>query len=103
MGLNATYSPLLNVSLEAKTACTILPNVSTWEDDPAVDGTMFLALTDLDLYLTPYNLTQISPTLPHWRFIKWVSAIGGLGISRGLPSKQLIGSLVMRELMNTCV
>jgi len=59
--LNITYSPLLNVSLEDKTAYTIQPNVSTWAGDPAANGTMFLALTDLDLYVTPYNLTQINP------------------------------------------
>ncbi|KAG5998407.1 hypothetical protein E4U54_002193 [Claviceps lovelessii] len=59
--LNVTYSPLLNVSTELKTAYTIQPNSSTWAGDPAVNGTMFLALTDVDLYVTPYNLTQLNP------------------------------------------
>lgn len=59
--LNVTYSPLLNVSHDERTAYTIQPNISTWEGDPAINGTMFLALTDLDLYVTPYNLTQINP------------------------------------------
>jgi len=58
---NVTYSPLLNVSLEQKTGYAIQPNVSTWENDPAINGTMFLALTDVDLYVTPYNLTMINP------------------------------------------
>ncbi|KAG5923436.1 hypothetical protein E4U42_004967 [Claviceps africana] len=59
--LNVTYSPLLNVSADARSAYTIQPNVSTWAGDPAINSTMFLALTDLDLYVTPYNLTQLNP------------------------------------------
>ncbi|KAF5606618.1 Rds1 [Fusarium subglutinans] len=59
--LNVTYSPLQNISLEDRTAYTIQPNVSTWQGDPAINGTMFLALTDTDLYVTPYNLTMINP------------------------------------------
>ncbi|KAL2151005.1 hypothetical protein VTH82DRAFT_6103 [Thermothelomyces myriococcoides] len=59
--LNVTYTPLLNVSLEDRTAYTIQPNVSTWKNDPAVNGTMFIALTDVDLYVTPYNVTMINP------------------------------------------
>ncbi|KAG6010743.1 hypothetical protein E4U21_004131 [Claviceps maximensis] len=59
--LNVTYSPLLNISAESKTAYTIQPNSSTWAGDPAVNGTMFLALTDVELYVTPYNLTQLNP------------------------------------------
>ncbi|RDA89037.1 hypothetical protein CP532_0603 [Ophiocordyceps camponoti-leonardi (nom. inval.)] len=59
--LNVTYSPLLNVSTRDRTAYTLQPDVSTWDGDPAINGTMFLALTDLDLYVTPYNLTLINP------------------------------------------
>ncbi|KAG8411500.1 hypothetical protein J3458_015557 [Metarhizium acridum] len=59
--LNVTYSPLLNVSTKDNTAYTIQPNTSTWAGDPAINGTMFLALTDVDLYVTPYNLTMINP------------------------------------------
>jgi hypothetical protein len=59
--LNVTYTPLLNVSLEDKTAYTIQPNVSTWKGDPAVNGTMFIALTDVDLFVTPYNVSAINP------------------------------------------
>ncbi|KAK4040933.1 hypothetical protein C8A01DRAFT_45768 [Parachaetomium inaequale] len=59
--LNVTYTPLLNVSLQDKTAYTIQPNVSTWKGDPAVNGTMFIALTDVDLFVTPYNVTAINP------------------------------------------
>lgn len=57
--LNATYSPLLNVS--GNSAYTIQPNVSTYEGDPAINGTMFLALTDEDLYVTPFNLSSVNP------------------------------------------
>ncbi|KAL8386771.1 hypothetical protein RB599_002084 [Gaeumannomyces hyphopodioides] len=59
--LNVTYTPLQNVSLEHRTAYTIQPNVSTWEGDPMANGTMFMALTDTDLFVTPYNLTMINP------------------------------------------
>jgi len=59
--LNVTYSQLLNVSLDKQSAYTVQPNVSTWAGDPAINGTMFLALTDTDLYVTPYNLTMINP------------------------------------------
>lgn len=57
--LNTTYSPLMNVS--GNTAMTIQPNVSTVEGDPAINGTMFVAITDTDLYVTPYNLSLINP------------------------------------------
>ncbi|KAK4143921.1 ferritin-like domain-containing protein [Dichotomopilus funicola] len=59
--LNVTYTPLLNVSLAERTAYTVQPNVSTWKGDPAVNGTMFMALTDTDLFVTPYNVTMINP------------------------------------------
>ncbi|KAI1154183.1 hypothetical protein F4825DRAFT_204350 [Nemania diffusa] len=57
--LNVTYSPLLNVS--GNTAYTIQPNTSTYEGDPAINGTIFLALTDRELPVTPFNLSQINP------------------------------------------
>ncbi|KAK7230113.1 hypothetical protein V2G26_002283 [Clonostachys chloroleuca] len=59
--LNVTYSPLENVNTTDRTAYTFQPDVSTWAGDPAINGTMFLALTDVDIYVTPYNLTQINP------------------------------------------
>jgi len=57
--LNATYTPLYNVT--NNTATTFQPNTTTFEGDPAVNGTVFLALTDLDLYVTPYNLSMVNP------------------------------------------
>ena len=59
--LNVTYTPLLNVSLKDRTAYTIQPNVSTWLGDPAVNGTMFMALTDVDLFVTPFNVSMMNP------------------------------------------
>jgi len=59
--LNVTYSPLLNLSMDGRSAYTVQPNVSTWAGDPAINGTMFIALTDLDLFVTPYNLSMINP------------------------------------------
>ncbi|KAG5977713.1 hypothetical protein E4U55_006595 [Claviceps digitariae] len=59
--LNVTYSPLINTTVQPNTAYTIQPNSSTWAGDPAVNGTMFLALTDVDLYVTPYNLSLLNP------------------------------------------
>ncbi|KAI2627198.1 hypothetical protein GGS21DRAFT_258324 [Xylaria nigripes] len=57
--LNVTYSPLMNIS--GNSAYTIQPNVSTFEGDPAINGTIFLAITDRDLPVTPFNMTQINP------------------------------------------
>ncbi|KAI3318801.1 hypothetical protein HD806DRAFT_548933 [Xylariaceae sp. AK1471] len=57
--LNVTYSPLLNIS--GNTAYTIQPNTSTFEGDPAVNGTIFLAITDREVPVTPFNLTQMNP------------------------------------------
>jgi hypothetical protein len=59
--LNVTYTALQDINLENRTAYTIQPNVSTWKNDPAVNGTMFIALTDTDLFVTPYNVTMINP------------------------------------------
>lgn len=57
--LNATYSPLTNIS--GNTGMTIQPDVSTFAGDPAINGTMFVALTDLDLYITPFNFSMVNP------------------------------------------
>lgn len=84
--LNVTYTPLTQVgqitgrngtingtanfagvssgSAEAGMAysgVTQQPDTAVYLGDPAVNGTMFLAITDTDLYVTPYNLTMINP------------------------------------------
>lgn len=57
--LNVTYSPLLDV--RNNSAWTVQPNMSTFAGDPAVNGTMFLLLTDRVVDVTPFNLTQLNP------------------------------------------
>jgi hypothetical protein len=57
--LNVTYSPL--TLLDNNTGSTVQPNVATFEGNPAVNGTMFLAITDADPFLTPFNLSMINP------------------------------------------
>ncbi|KAL3965711.1 hypothetical protein ACCO45_000019 [Purpureocillium lilacinum] len=57
--LNVTYSPLYNVS--GQSAYTFQPNTSTFAGDPAVNGTIFVVLTDLDLFVTPFNISMLNP------------------------------------------
>ncbi|KAI9757779.1 MAG: hypothetical protein M4579_003315 [Chaenotheca gracillima] len=57
--LNVTYSALTNIS--GNTGMTLQPNVSTFAGDPAINGTMFVALTDANITLTPFNLSMINP------------------------------------------
>ncbi|TGO11654.1 hypothetical protein BPAE_0910g00010 [Botrytis paeoniae] len=61
--LNVTYSPLMNVSSAngVNYAMTIQPDVSTYEGDPAINGTMFLALTDTNQTYTAFNLSNVNP------------------------------------------
>ncbi|CAG8954714.1 hypothetical protein HYFRA_00004637 [Hymenoscyphus fraxineus] len=61
--LNVTYSPLVNVSVQGDVnyGATIQPDVSTYEGDPAINGTMFIALTDVDLPFTAFNLSSVNP------------------------------------------
>ncbi|KAK2754551.1 hypothetical protein FQN54_006952 [Arachnomyces sp. PD_36] len=56
--LNVTYSPL-TVS-DGTSGTTVQPSVETFQGDPAVNGTMFIAITDADTFLTPFNLTMIN-------------------------------------------
>lgn len=57
--LNATYTLLEDV--HNNTAYTFQPNTTTFEGDPMVNGTSFIAITDTDLYVTPYNLSMVNP------------------------------------------
>ena len=57
--LNLTYSPLTNVS--GNTGMTIQPDGLTLGGNPAINNTVFIAITDTDLFLTPFNLTMINP------------------------------------------
>lgn len=56
--LNVTYSAL---NLSSNTSgSTVQPDVETFAGDPAVNGTLFIAITDSDIFLTPFNLSLIN-------------------------------------------
>ncbi|PHH64263.1 hypothetical protein CDD81_4747 [Ophiocordyceps australis] len=57
--LNVTYSPLQDV--EGCSAWTVQPDTSTYQGDPAINGTVFLVLTDKDVAVSPFNLTMLNP------------------------------------------
>jgi hypothetical protein len=57
--LNLTYTPL-NLT-GPNSGSTYQPASEVFKTDPAVNGTMFVALTDTELYVTPYNLTMLNP------------------------------------------
>ncbi|KAK5008979.1 hypothetical protein LTR28_003243, partial [Elasticomyces elasticus] len=57
--LNLTYTPL--VSTGNNTGYTYQPDSEVYQGDQAVNGTMFIALTDYNLFLTPFNLSMINP------------------------------------------
>lgn len=74
--LNATYTPLYNINLESRTATTYQPNGTVFppadfkqlnisgietNNNGIVNGTMFVAITDEDLPVTPYNLSLVNP------------------------------------------
>ncbi|OGM41494.1 stress response protein Rds1 [Aspergillus bombycis] len=57
--LNVTYSPLEMTGDNC--GSTIKPGIQTYAGDPAINGTMFVAITDSDPYLSPFNLSMINP------------------------------------------
>ena len=57
--LNLTYSDLVVTGENA--GYTFQPNTTTYEGDPAINGTVFVALTSQNVTLTPFNLSQINP------------------------------------------
>ena len=57
--LNVTYTPL-HIG-HGNRGYTVQPNVETYQSDPAINGTMFIAITDSDPFLTPFNLSLINP------------------------------------------
>ncbi|EXJ86561.1 hypothetical protein A1O3_03514 [Capronia epimyces CBS 606.96] len=59
--LNATYVPLVNVSLAANTASAVQPNMSTFAGDPAANGTIFISIVSHNPYVTPFNLSLVNP------------------------------------------
>jgi len=61
--LNVTYSDLQNITQRdgLNYGYTIQPDVSTYEGDPAINGTMFVALTDTNAPYTAFNLSNVNP------------------------------------------
>ena len=57
--LNATYAPLTVTGPNAGYA--FIPNGTVYDTDPIVNDTMFVALTDSDMFVTPFNLSMINP------------------------------------------
>lgn len=60
---NVTYSPLQNVTKASNGTSfgmTLQPDVSTYEGDPAINETMFIALTDTDAPYSMFNLSLIN-------------------------------------------
>ncbi|KAK5137551.1 hypothetical protein LTR08_008531 [Meristemomyces frigidus] len=58
--LNLTYSALTVTG--PNQGYTFQPNGSIYENGAAlINGTSFIALTDVDIFLTPFNLTMINP------------------------------------------
>ena len=69
--LNATYVPLMNIS--GNTAVAIQPNTSTFAGDPTTNGTSFIAITSADIYVTPYNLSNINVSLPNFTLLEIIA------------------------------
>ncbi|KAJ5489024.1 Protein rds1 [Penicillium diatomitis] len=63
--LNVTYSPLTvteqGTSNGTGRGYTVQPDLETFQGDPAINGTIFIAITDSDAVYTPFNLSQINP------------------------------------------
>ncbi|KAF8155854.1 Rds1 protein [Crassisporium funariophilum] len=59
--LNTTYTPLTNIS--GQSGQTIQPGGRVFGDNtaPVVNGSMFVLITDSDLYVTPFNLSMLNP------------------------------------------
>ncbi|EAU83174.1 Rds1 protein [Coprinopsis cinerea okayama7 len=59
--LNTTYTPLENI--QGNSGSTIQPGGRVFGDNtaPIVNGTMFVAIVDTDLYVTPFNLSKLNP------------------------------------------
>lgn len=57
--INLTYTPLEVTG--PNQGWSYQPPNEVYVGNPAVNGTVFVAVTDSDLYLTPFNLTLINP------------------------------------------
>ncbi|KAI6169397.1 ferritin-like domain-containing protein [Pisolithus thermaeus] len=61
--LNATYTPLYNIDTDNNYASTKQPDGQVFGNNtaPIFNDTMFVALTDDNPYVTPYNLSLVNP------------------------------------------
>jgi hypothetical protein len=61
--VNVTYTPLqdIRVGPNCNLGTTIQPGGVTLGGRPIINETMFVVLTDSDLFVTPYNLTMLNP------------------------------------------
>jgi hypothetical protein len=57
--LNLTYTPLEITG--DNVGYTYQPAGEVYQGDPMANDTMFIALTDADIFLTPFNLSMINP------------------------------------------
>jgi hypothetical protein len=57
--LNTTYTELYEIQGN-NSAKTKQPDIQTYEGDPAVNGTMFVLITDTDLFVTPSNVSALN-------------------------------------------
>ncbi|PKX97681.1 putative stress response protein (Rds1) [Aspergillus novofumigatus IBT 16806] len=57
--LNLTYTELTVTGQNR--GYTYQPASEVFETDPALNGTAFIALTDTNMFVTPYNLTMLNP------------------------------------------
>ncbi|EGE08797.1 rds1 [Trichophyton equinum CBS 127.97] len=55
----AVVEEVLQMEPALFTGTTMQPDFATFAGDPAVNGTVFIAITDEDLFLTPFNLSLI--------------------------------------------
>ncbi|KAJ6081293.1 hypothetical protein N7499_006167 [Penicillium canescens] len=59
--LNITYTPLHTDDTSNNSGgWTAQPDLETYQGDPAFNGTIFIAITDSDPYLSPFNLSLIN-------------------------------------------
>ncbi|PKY03565.1 protein rds1 [Aspergillus campestris IBT 28561] len=58
--LNVTYTRLTLSGTTGRQGKTVQPNLDTYAGDPAINGTMFIAITDSNPTVTPFNITMIN-------------------------------------------
>ncbi|KAI1940491.1 hypothetical protein LOZ66_002085 [Ophidiomyces ophidiicola] len=61
--LNITYTPITGASNSSNgtSAQATQPRFETFAGDPGVNGTVFVAITDANLFVTPFNLSLLNP------------------------------------------